>query len=239
MSTYVLVHGAWGGSYGWTKFANLLRSDGHEVFTPSLTGQGERNHLGGPDVSLSTHITDVENLIKYEDLTDFVLVGHSYGGMVVTGVADRLYDEITDLVFVDAFLPNDGESCFDLGGAGGPERARIEDGWKVMPMGPASTGAESPEVAARLRKLSPQPIETLREKVRLSTPLEQRAFSLTYVKAAGDASTGGRATGAFWDAATRTKADPRWRYFELPCGHGVHAEMPNELKAILDEVTAR
>ncbi len=238
MSTYVLVHGAWGGSYGWTKFATLLRSDGHEVFTPSLTGQGERNHLGGPDVSLSTHITDVENLIKYEDLTDFVLVGHSYGGMVVTGVADRLYDEITDLVFVDAFLPNDGESCFDLGGAGGPERATIEDGWKVMPMRAPDT-AETPEMAARLRKLSPQPIETLREKVRLSTPLEKRAFSLTYVKAAGDVSTLGNPTGAFWDAAARAKADPRWRYFELQCGHGVHAEMPNELKAILDEVTAR
>ena len=186
MSTYVLVHGAWGGSYGWTKFANLLRSDGHDVFTPSLTGQGERNHLGGPNVSLTTHITDVENLIKYEDLTNFVLVGHSYGGMVVTGVADHLYDQITDLVYLDAFLPNDGESCFDLGGAGGVERARIEDGWKVMPMGPQPTGAESPEIAARLRKLSPQPIETLQEKVRLSKPLEERAFTLTYVKAAVD-----------------------------------------------------
>ena len=238
MSTYVLVHGAWGGSYGWTKFANLLRADGHEVFTPSLTGQGERNHLGGPNVSLTTHVTDVENLIKYEDLSNFVLVGHSYGGMVVTGVADHLHDQITDLVYVDAFLPKDGESCFDLDGAGGPERATIEDGWKVMPMR-APSATETPEMAARLLKLSPQPIETLREKVRLSTPLEDRAFTLTYVKAAGDVSTLGRPTGAFWDAAARTKADPRWRYCELACGHGVHAEMPNELKAILDEVTAR
>ena len=96
MTTFVLVHGAWGGSYGWTKFAGMLRADGHDVFTPSLTGQGERNHLGGPNIGLTTHITDVENTIKYEDLDKFVLVGHSYGGMVITGLADRLPDQITD-----------------------------------------------------------------------------------------------------------------------------------------------
>jgi pimeloyl-ACP methyl ester carboxylesterase len=215
----------------------MLRADGHEVFTPSLTGQGERNHLGGPNVNLTTHVTDVENVIKYEDLHDFVLVGHSYGGMVVTGVADRHADSITDLVYLDAFLPKDGESCFDLGGAGGSDKATIEDGWKVMPMrGPAAP--ETPEAADRLRKLSPQPIETMREKVHLSVPLEERAFTLTYVKAAGDASTLGAPTGAFWDAAARTKADPRWRYYELPCGHGIHAEMPNELRDILYEVTS-
>ena len=237
MTTFVLVHGAWGGSYGWTKFAGMLRADGHDVFTPSLTGQGERNHLGGPHVTLTTHITDVENTIKYEDLEKFVLVGHSYGGMVITGVADRVAGQITDLIYLDAFLPNDGESCFDLGAAGGENGATIEDGWKIMPMRMPAV-AETPEMAARLRKLSPQPIETFREKVRLSVPLEQRDFTLTYVKAAVDTFPNAPTT-AFWQAAARTKADPRWRYYELPCGHGIQAEMPNELQAILYEVTAR
>ena len=89
MSTYVLVHGAWGGSYGWRHVRPLLQQAGHTVFTPSLTGLGERAHLATPEVNLTTHIQDVYNAIWYEDLTDIILVGHSYGGMVVTGVADQ------------------------------------------------------------------------------------------------------------------------------------------------------
>ena len=238
MTTFVLVHGAWGGSWGWRDFANLLRADGHEVYTPSLTGQGERVHLGGPQVNLSTHVTDVENVFRFEELTGVTLVGHSYGGMVVTGAADRIPELIGHLVYIDAFLPRDGESCFDLGGAGGPERATIEDGWKVMPMGARTGEPQSPEAAARLRRLSPQPLGTLEEKVRLAVPLEDRAFTLTYVKASADRPGDANRTSAFWQAAERTKADPRWRYYELPCGHGVHREMPQELKAILDEVVA-
>lgn len=232
MTTFVLVHGAWGGSWGWRDFANLLRADGHEVYTPSLTGQGERVHLGGPQVNLSTHVTDVENVFRYEDLADVTLVGHSYGGMVITGVVDRIPDLISHLVYVDAFLPRDGESCFDLGGAGGRERANIEDGWKVLP-GTLAPPPATPEAAERLRKLSPQPLGTFDEKVRLSVPLEERAFSLAYVKATAGPPMD---TSAFWQAAARTKADPRWRYYELPCGHGIQREMPHELKAILDEV---
>jgi pimeloyl-ACP methyl ester carboxylesterase len=238
MTTFVLVHGAWGGSWGWKDFARLLRAEGHDVYTPSLTGQGERVHLGGPDVNLTTHILDVENTIKFEDLQDITLVGHSYGGMVVTGVADRLPEVIEHLIYIDAFLPGDGESCFDLGGAGGPTRATIEDGWKVMPMG-GRPPAETPEAVARARRIVPQPLGTLEEKVRLSVPLEDRSFSRTYIKAAGDSAGDASRTGAFWDAAARTRADNRWRYYELPCGHGVHSEMPQELKSILLEVTAR
>jgi len=232
MTTFVLVHGAWGGSWGWRSFANLLRAEGHEVYTPSLTGLGERSHLGGPQVNLSTHVQDVENTICYEDLRDIVLVGHSYGGMVVTGVVDRVPELVRHLVYVDAFLPDDGQSCFDLGGAGGPDRATIVDGWKVMPMRAEQPGPE------RMARMGPQPIGTLEEKVRLAVPLEERPFTRTYVKAAADRPNDPGRTGAFWQAAQRTRNDPRWRYYELPCGHGVHREMPNELKAILLEVAS-
>jgi pimeloyl-ACP methyl ester carboxylesterase len=127
MTTFVLVHGAWGGSWGWKEFARLLRSSGHDVYTPSLTGQGERSHLAGPEVTLTTHFLDVENLIKFEDLNQITLVGHSYGGMVVTGVADRMAETIRHLIYIDAFLPNDGESCFDLAARAGraPRQSRM------------------------------------------------------------------------------------------------------------------
>ncbi len=234
MTTFVLVHGAWGGSYGWTAFANLLRSDGHNVFTPSLTGLGERTHLGGPDVNLSTHVTDVENVFKYENLSDVVLVGHSYGGMVVTGVADRVPHLISHLVYSDAFLPRDGQSCFDLGGAGGREKASI-DGWKVASMGPAIENP-TPEQARQAALRSPQPLGTLAEGVRLSVPLEERAFTRTYLKATGGATDDLSRTGHFWDAAARVKDDPRWRYYEFACGHGMHRELPDEIRAAFYEI---
>jgi pimeloyl-ACP methyl ester carboxylesterase len=238
MTTFVLVHGAWGGSWGWREFANLLRADGHEVYTPSLTGQGERIHLGGPQVDLTTHVTDVENTFFYDDLTDVTLVGHSYGGMVITAVVDRIPERVRHLVYLDAFLPRDGESCFDLQGAGGRDHANIEDGWKVMPIGPRPVEPISPEDAHRMARVAPQPVGTFSEKVRLSVPLEDWLFSPTYVKAAGDMPGDLNRTSAFWQASARTKADPRWRYHELPCGHGIQREMPHELKAILDEVIA-
>jgi pimeloyl-ACP methyl ester carboxylesterase len=231
MTTFVLVHGAWGGSWGWKDFANLLRKDGHEVYTPSLTGLGERIHLGGPQVNLTTHIKDVENCVCYEDLSDIVLVGASYGGMVVTGVTNRIADRVSNLVYSDAFLPRDGQSCFDLGGAGGRDRAVIEDGWKVMPM-----RAQGPADEARRAKMGPQPLGTLEEKVRLTIPLEERAFSLTYVKAGQPPRTQGPDFSHFWQASDSAAKDSRWRHYELPCGHGIHREMPQEFNAILYEV---
>src|SRR5215472_4148936 len=118
MTTIVLVHGAWGGSYGFRYLRRPLREAGHEVFTPSLTGIGERAHLASPQVNLTTHVTDVVNTVLYEDLTDIVLLGFSYGGMVVTGALEHVADRVAHLVYLDAFLPSDGESLDDLAGAG-------------------------------------------------------------------------------------------------------------------------
>jgi pimeloyl-ACP methyl ester carboxylesterase len=109
--TCVLVHGAWCGGWAWKHVDELLTADGNKVYRPTLTGQGERSHLAGTNIDLDTHIQDIVNVILWEDLHDVVLVGHSYGGMVITGVADRVPDRIRPVVYIDAFLPENGESA--------------------------------------------------------------------------------------------------------------------------------
>ena len=112
--TIVIVHGAWGGGWAFKKVESLLRQKGFDVYRPQLTGQGDRVHLARADIGLNTHIDDVVNTIMYEDLRDIVLVGHSYGGMVISGVADRVPDRIRRLVYLDAIVPNDGDSVTSL-----------------------------------------------------------------------------------------------------------------------------
>jgi pimeloyl-ACP methyl ester carboxylesterase len=112
--TIVIVHGAWGGAWAFKKVEAQLRDKGFNVYRPQLTGQGDRVHLARPDIGLSTHIDDVVNTILYEDLRDIILVGHSYGGMVITGVADRVPDRIKRLVYLDAMVPADGDSVSSL-----------------------------------------------------------------------------------------------------------------------------
>src|SRR5262245_42054376 len=111
---FVLVHPAWHGGWVWTKVVPLLRQKGHLVFTPTLTGLGERSHLARPDIGLDVHVTDVINVLKYEDLHDVVLVGHSSSGAVITGVADRAPTPIALVVYLDAFVPEDGQAVLDL-----------------------------------------------------------------------------------------------------------------------------
>jgi len=108
--TYVIVHGAWGGGWAFREVDRLLTADGHRVFRPTLTGQGEKAHLANPDINLTTHITDIVNVILWEDLHDIVLVGHSYGGAVITGVIDRVPERIRHVIYLDAAILNDGES---------------------------------------------------------------------------------------------------------------------------------
>ena len=129
--TYVIVHGAWGGSWAFKKVDSLLTAQGATVYRPSLTGQGERVHLANPEVGLYTHIKDVVNMILFEDLSNIVLVGHSYGGMVITGVADSLPERITQMIYLDAFVPEDGESIFAQGRTPDAMRPLIENGFLV------------------------------------------------------------------------------------------------------------
>ena len=114
MATFVVVHGAWGGAWSWNKYiVPMLREAGQTVFPVTLTGLGDRSHLSSPDVSLDTHIQDVVNVLFYEDLSDVILVGHSYGGNVITGVADRVPERLQQLVYLDAATPSDGQSSAD------------------------------------------------------------------------------------------------------------------------------
>ncbi len=131
--TIVIVHGAWGGAWAFKKVEALLRDKGFQVYRPQLTGQGDRVHLARPDIGLNTHIEDVVNMILYEDLHDIILVGHSYGGMVITGVADRVPDRIKRLVYLDALVPNDGDSVSTMFRDGGEFIKQMTKGDYVVP----------------------------------------------------------------------------------------------------------
>ena len=114
MTMFVVAHGAWSAGWAWKKMRPLLRAAGHELWTPTYTGLGERAHLASSAIDLDTHIADVTGVLEMEDLRDVVLIAHSYGGMVATGVADRARERIAQLVYLDAFVPHDGQSLFDL-----------------------------------------------------------------------------------------------------------------------------
>ena len=131
--TIVIVHGAWGGAWAFKKVDALLRQKGFDVYRPQLTGQGDRVHLARPDIGLNTHIDDVVNMILYEDLHDIILVGHSYGGMVITGVADRVPNRIKRLVYLDAMVPNDGDSVTNMMPGGADFIKRLTQGDYIVP----------------------------------------------------------------------------------------------------------
>src|SRR5512132_601727 len=155
--TIVIVHGAWGGSWAFRHVDELLRQKGFNVYRPQLTGLGERVHLARPDIGLSTHIDDVVNTILFEDLHDIILMGHSYGGMVITGVADRVPDRIRRLVYVDAFVPNDGESVMGFTGTRGDWLKPMIKGDYIVP--PWVKPDQPPP------KDVPQPLKTFTESI--------------------------------------------------------------------------
>jgi pimeloyl-ACP methyl ester carboxylesterase len=239
MTTFVLVHGAWGGSWGFRLVRRPLREAGHEVFTPSLTGIGERSHLASPQVNLSTHVLDVVNTILYEDLTDIVLLGFSYGGMVVTGALEHVADRVSHLVYLDAFVPADGQSLDDLSGAGyGPGAVGPGTTWLVEPIYRPMDDAAAADWSAARR--SPHPVGCFIEPVRLERPLEEYPFTRTYVKATQEPrpADGGRAS-AFWTAADHAKTSQDWRYREVDSDHVIAMNRPADLVALLLELTGR
>ncbi len=228
MTTYVLVHGAWGGAQTWRSVRPLLWAEGHQVFTPSLTGIGERAHLANPQISLTTHVDDVVATIHYEGLDDIVLLGFSYGGMVVTGALEHAADRVRELVYLDAFLPADGQSAFDLYGRLAP--SGIADEWAIE--GIPREFEDPAEAEFHLPRRSRQPIRTLTESVRLERPLEQYPFGLTYIRATGDPDDAAGSS-AFSTIADRVRTDPRWRYHEIASNHMIPQNRPAELTEVL------
>jgi pimeloyl-ACP methyl ester carboxylesterase len=178
MATYVLVHGGAHGGWCYGKLSPLLRAAGHDVYAPTLTGVGERAHLVGPEVDLDLHVTDLLNVLSYEDLRDVILVGHSYGGMVITGAADRAPDRIGHLVYLDGALPEDGESLAAMNPLAmepAYAAARTVNGVELVlwpdPEADSYYGVTDPDDVAWMRtRLTPHPWRTFAQPLRLRDP---------------------------------------------------------------------
>jgi pimeloyl-ACP methyl ester carboxylesterase len=230
--TFLVCHGAWSAGWAWKKMHPLMQAAGHRLVTPSYTGLGERAHLAHPGLDLESHIQDMLNVIRYEDLRDIVLVGHSYGGMVATGVADRARDKVAQLIYVDAFVPRDGQSLFDLNESGRAplqKAAKEGDGWRVPPMQtPPDTSAADVEwlMARRVQ----MPIKCFETGLKLQGGALTLPRSYTYATRITPADT-------FGPFARMTKADPAWRYFEIDASHSPNVTAPETLMALLEKIT--
>jgi len=236
MKTFVLVHGAWNGAHGFTKVRRLLRAAGHEVFTPSLTGLGERSHLSSPQVNLTTHVLDVCNQILCEDLRDIVLLGFSYGGFVVTGALEHIADRVSHLIYLDAFVPNHGESLMGLVNGVSRLPFALGQSWQL----PATARVlERQEDTDWIRaRSSAQPLQCFTEPVCLAKPLESFPFSRTYIKATRNPPDD-VAEPVFAATGKRLKASPAWRYDEIATSHMVAMNQPEALVKILTEIAGQ
>jgi pimeloyl-ACP methyl ester carboxylesterase len=234
VATFVIVHGAWGGAWSWNRLVTpLLRAAGHATHAVTLTGLGERAHLASPEITLDTHIRDVANVLFYEDLRDVVLVGHSYGGRVITGVADRVPERLSQLVYLDAAVPPLEDAAGDRRRQELIERAeRDGDGWRIPPGD--MQGDDPPEIVAWAQpRRNPQPLKTFTQPLRLERGETTLPRAFVYC-ARGKAPDSPQA-----QRAARIKADPRWRYFELQTGHNLHYSAPGETVAILLELAGQ
>jgi pimeloyl-ACP methyl ester carboxylesterase len=211
----------------------LLAARGCQVFTPSLTGIGERSHLTHPGIDLSTHIRDVVNTVLYEDLHDIVLLGFSYGGMVVTGALGHIGDQVSHLVYLDAFVPGDGQSVSGIVSGSEPDGvAELGMDWLIPPLPRQLDDPEAQEWSDARR--THQPARTFTEPVRLSRPLEDWPFTRTFIKATADPAEDPGS--AFWQAAARARASSDWTYHEIPTHHLVPSTHPGELADLLATV---
>ena len=232
MATFVLAHGAWSAAWAWKKMRPLFAKAGHAFFSPTYTGLGERSHLARPDIDLSTHVQDVVSVLEFEDLKDIVLLGHSYGGMVATGVADKARGRIGRVIYLDAFAPGNGQSLFDLLGSQGEANMRAGaakegDGWRIPPIAaPPDTSPE--DVAWTAPRRRPQPIKTFEQRIELaSTKPPPRHYVYARKFRPGD---------VFRQFGDRARSEPGWTYHEIDASHNPHITCPDVLMALLTQI---
>jgi pimeloyl-ACP methyl ester carboxylesterase len=230
---FVLVHGAWSGGWGWKRVAERLRAAGHTVFVPTLTGLGERSHLYSPAVNLETHVQDVLGVIENEELQDFVLCGHSYGGMVVTPAADRVHDRLRALVYLDAFLPKNGQSLLDLVPGevrGAYEKEAAANNGRVPPQQNAVQRGitDADDIAWVDRHRMPHPFATLNQGARL-TGNNDRIKTRMYILCSEFKPS------PFHKFAAETRNAPGWLSREIPCHHLPNISMPDDVVKLLIE----
>jgi pimeloyl-ACP methyl ester carboxylesterase len=234
--TIVLVHGAWHGGWCYRRVADLLCRSGHRVYTPTLTGLGERSHLLSRSINLSTHITDIANVIRWENLEQIVLVGHSYGGMVVTGVADAMTDRISALVYLDAFLPTAGKSFHDIVPAelahAQVQSASASNGLSVAPVPAAAFNVNEADRSWVDSLCTPHPLATLTQPIEL-TGSHARIGTKSYVLATENPIP------LFQRFARSMGSDRSCVSYELTCGHDVMVDLPEQTAAIIEEAAAR
>ncbi len=232
--TFVLVHGAWHGGWCWRRVADRLTREGHAVFTPTLTGLGERSHLLRPDIDLATHVADIVNVIKWERLSDVVLCGHSYGGFVISGVAEAMAARIRSIVFLDAFLPDNGDTILKLTGPAVAEaiRAAMQRGDLGVPPRPAAAfGVNAADRQWVDALCVPQPIGTFTSPIALNGARERIGRKI-YIRAKGYDNP------AFDRALSAVRSDPCWRCHEVDCGHDVMVDEPDRLSELLLQAAA-
>jgi pimeloyl-ACP methyl ester carboxylesterase len=226
--TFLVCHGAWSAGWAWKKMHPMMQAAGHRLVTPTYTGLGERVHLANPSIDLEIHIQDVLNVIKYEDLRDTVLLGHSYGGMVATGVADRARDRITQLIYLDAFVPRDGQSLFDVNE---PRRqpmqdaARKGDGWRVPPMTPPPDTSPA-DLEWRTARRVDMPIKCFETKLKLVGGELTLPRSYIYATRITPSDT-------FGQFARRARSEAGWRYHEIDASHSPNVTAPEALMTLL------
>ncbi|UOF91041.1 alpha/beta fold hydrolase [Fodinisporobacter ferrooxydans] len=229
MATFVICHGAWDGGWFWKEPASELQKLGHVVYRPTFTGLGERKHLGTPNTNLETHIEDILNLFEFEQLDHVFLVGHSYGGTVITGVAERIPEKIQRLVYIDGYVLEDGQSMADLfGDSPLPDQLKTlsevyGDGWEV-PF-PSEQRYDS--------RVSAQPLQTFLQRLEVKNP-QTKQLPRTYIACTerGEAPQ----YGPIAKIAERAKV-LGWQYFELLTGHNPNLTMPRETGLLLDRVS--
>ena len=229
MADIVVAHGAWSAGWAWKKMRPLMVARGHVLWTPTYTGLGERRHLATPEVNLTTHITDVVQVLEVEDLKDVVLVGHSYGGMVATGVADKVPERLAKVVYLDAFVPEDGESLASLTGQDpAAMRAGAEDGWRA-PYRPMPADTSEQDLAWAMARRMSHPIECFLEPIRLTGAGVRlpRHYIYALKKYPGD---------VFGRFHQRAQTAPGWTAHEIDASHNPHITTPEALAEMLDGI---